>query len=464
MLRGAPHSRTVTSVTKFFRRNEHMKKIIALLLAVVMVFALVACASTAKTEEKTDAPAPAETTNEQTTAPAEEPDAPAEDETAEPAGDAVGTDIKIGVVLIGDENEGYTYSHIKGIQEAAKALGISENNIVWKYSIGEDETCYDACVDCVDQGCQIVITNSYGHQSFCRQAAEEYPDVQFVAMTGDTARADGLANFHNAFTGIYEARYVGGVVAGMKLQQLIDEGKVEDKNKTADGKIKIGYVGAFPYAEVVSGYTAFFLGIRSVYPDVVMEVNYTNSWFDIAKEKEAALNLINSGCVLISQHADSEGAPKACEEKNVPNVAYNISTISMGPNTALISSKIDWAPYFKKIINAALEGSSIPSDYCGTIGEGYVALTELNEKVAAAGTKEKLEEVKAKLVSGELKVFDTDKFTVNGKKLDSYKADVVDMGDYVPDSEVVKNGEFEESTFRSAPYFDIKYIDGISKN
>ena len=180
-----------------------MKKIIALLLAVVMVFALVACASTAKTEEKTDAPAPAETNNEQTTEPAEETDAPAEDETAEPAGDAVGTDIKIGVVLIGDENEGYTYSHIKGIQEAAKALGISESNIIWKYSIPEDESCYDACVDCVDQGCQIVITNSYGHQSFCLLAAEEYPDVQFVAMTGDTARANGLANFHNAFTGIY---------------------------------------------------------------------------------------------------------------------------------------------------------------------------------------------------------------------------------------------------------------------
>ena len=265
-----------------------MKKIIALLLAVVMVFALVACASTAKTEEKTDEPAPAETTNEETTAPAEETDAPAEDETAEPAGDAVGTDIKIGVVLIGDENEGYTYSHIKGIQEAAKALGISESNIVWKYSIGEDETCYDACVDCVDQGCQIVITNSYGHQSFCLQAAEEYPDVQFVAMTGDTAKASGLDNFHNAFTGIYEARYVGGVVAGMKLQELIDEGKVEDKNKTADGKIKIGYVGAYPYAEVVSGYTAFFLGLQSIVPDVAMQVQYTNSWFNITAENEAA--------------------------------------------------------------------------------------------------------------------------------------------------------------------------------
>ena len=293
-----------------------MKKIIALLLAVVMVFALVACASTAKTDDTAAETTPAETT--ETTEPAaEETEAPAEEETpAEPTGDAVGTDIKIGVVLIGDENEGYTYSHILGIQEATKALGISENDIVWKYSIGEDESCYDACVDCVDQGCQIVITNSYGHQSFCRQAAEEYPDVQFVAMTGDTARADGLANFHNAFTGIYEARYVGGVVAGMKLQQLIDEGKVEDKNKNADGKIKIGYVGAYPYAEVVSGYTAFFLGVQSIVPDVAMQVQYTNSWFNITAENEAAKALIADGCIIVSQHADSTGARSSSDRRS----------------------------------------------------------------------------------------------------------------------------------------------------
>ena len=365
---------------------------------------------------------------------------------------------KIGLICLHDENSTYDNNFIQALKEAQKDLGLKDDQVLIKTNIGETDACYTAAAELADAGCNVIFADSFGHESFIMQAAGEYPDVQFCHATGTKAQTAKIANFHNAFASIYQGRYLAGVAAGLKLKEMIDSGKI-----TAD-KAVIGYVGAFDYAEVVSGMTSFFLGARSVCESATMKVTYTNSWFDIAKEKEAALNLINSGCVLISQHADSEGAPKACEEKNVPNVAYNISTISMGPNTALISSKIDWAPYFKKIINAALEGSSIPSDYCGTIGEGYVALTELNEKVASAGTKEKLEEVKAKLVSGELKVFDTDKFTVNGKKLDSYKADVVDMGDYVPDSEVVKNGEFEESTFRSAPYFDIKYIDGISKN
>ena len=387
-----------------------MKKIIALLLAVVMVFALVACASTAKTEEKTDAPAPAETTNEETTAPAEETDAPAEEETAEPAGDAVGTDIKIGVVLIGDENEGYTYSHIKGIQEAAKALGISESNIIWKYSIPEDESCYDACVDCVDQGCQIVITNSYGHQSFCLLAAEEYPDVQFVAMTGDTARANGLANFHNAFTGIYEARYVGGVVAGMKLQQLIDEGKVEDKNKTADGKIKIGYVGAYPYAEVVSGYTAFFLGLQSIVPDVAMQVQYTNSWFNITAENEAAKALIADSCIIVSPrrlHRRSGRLPEALDAgTTVYCVGYNVDMLAVAPTAALTSPTNVWKSSMSTH-SAVMNGESFDQNWC----QGYEGPTPLPSlplgESCAPGTQEKVDETIAAIKDGSLHVFDT---------------------------------------------------------
>ena len=442
-----------------------MKKIIALLLAVVMVFALVACASTAKTEEKTDAPAPAETTNEETTAPAEETDAPAEEETAEPAGDAVGTDIKIGVVLIGDENEGYTYSHIKGIQEAAKALGISESNIIWKYSIPEDESCYDACVDCVDQGCQIVITNSYGHQSFCLLAAEEYPDVQFVAMTGDTARANGLANFHNAFTGIYQARYVGGVVAGMKLQQLIDEGKVEDKNKTADGKIKIGYVGAYPYAEVVSGYTAFFLGLQSIVPDVAMQVQYTNSWFNITAENEAAKALIADGCIIVSQHADSTGAPAATQKlkdagKICYSVGYNIDMLSTAPTAALTSATNVWSVCYKELIEGAQNGS-IPQNWCKGYEDGAVAITELGPE-AAEGTAAKVAEVEAALKDGSLHVFDTSKFTVGGKTVTTAFATDTD-GDFVPDAdEAVFDGYYHESYFQSAPSFQLR-IDGITE-
>ena len=438
-----------------------MKKIIALLLAVVMVFALVACASTAKTEEKTDAPAPAETNNEQTTEPAEETDAPAEDETAEPAGDAVGTDIKIGVVLIGDENEGYTYSHIKGIQEAAKALGISESNIIWKYSIPEDESCYDACVDCVDQGCQIVITNSYGHQSFCLLAAEEYPDVQFVAMTGDTARANGLANFHNAFTGIYEARYVGGVVAGMKLQQLIDEGKVEDKNKTADGKIKIGYVGAYPYAEVVSGYTAFFLGLQSIVPDVAM-----HSWFNITAENEAAKALIADGCIIVSQHADSTGAPAACQEAldagtTVYCVGYNVDMLAVAPTAALTSPTNVWEVFYEYAFRAVMNGESFDQNWCQGYEADAVTLTPLGES-CAPGTQEKVDETIAAIKDGSLHVFDTSKFTVDGKTVTTAFATDTD-GDFVPDAdEAVFDGYYHESYFQSAPSFQLR-IDGITE-
>ena len=441
-----------------------MKKIIALLLALVMVFALAACASSTKDEtpaaDETTTPAATEDTAE---APADETPA---DETAEPAGDAVGTDIKIGVVLIGDENEGYTYSHIKGIQEAAKALGISESNIVWKYSIGEDEACYDACVDCVDQGCQIVITNSYGHQSFCRQAAEEYPDVQFVAMTGDTARVDNLDNFHNAFTGIYEARYVGGVVAGMKLQQLIDEGKVEDKNKDADGKIKIGYVGAYPYAEVVSGYTAFFLGVQSIVPDVAMQVQYTNSWFNITAENEAAKALIADGCIIISQHADSTGAPSACEEAlaagtTVYCVGYNVDMLAVAPNSALTSPTNVWEVFYEYAFKAVMNGESFDTNWCQGYEADAVTITPLGPS-CAPGTQEKVDEVIAAIKDGSLHVFDTSKFTVGGETVTSAFATDTD-GDFTPDAdEAIIDGYYHESYFQSAPSFQLR-IDGITE-
>ena len=442
-----------------------MKKIIALLLAVVMVFALVACASSSKdtTTTTTDTTTPDTTTE---TPAADEEETPAADDTAEPAADAAGTDLKVGAILVGDENEGYTYSHIVGIQEAFKALGLDESNIVWKYSIGEDEACYDAAVDCVDQGCQLVITNSYGHQSFCRQAAEEYPDVQFVAMTGDTARADGLDNFHNAFTGIYEARYVGGVVAGMKLQQLIDEGKVEDKNKDADGKIKIGYVGAYPYAEVVSGYTAFFLGVQSIVKDVTMEVQYTNSWFNITAENEAAKALIADGCIIVSQHADSTGAPSACEEAlaagtTVYCVGYNVDMLAVAPNAALTSPTNVWEVYYEYAFRSVMEGKSFDTNWCQGYEADAVKITPLGAS-CAPGTQEKVDEVIAAIKDGSLHVFDTTTFTVGGEQVDQAFATDTD-GDFVADAdEAIFDGYYHESYYQSAPSFTLR-IDGITE-
>lgn len=400
-----------------------MKKILALLLAIVMVAAFASCGNKETTE----------------------------------GGAAETNDVKIGLICLHDENSTYDNNFIQALKSVQQELGLSDDNVLIKTNIPESNDCYEAACELVDEECDVIFADSFGHEQFMLQAAKENPDVQFCHATGTKAHTENLSNFHNAFADIYQGRYLAGVAAGMKLNQMITDGTI-----TAD-KAVIGYVGAFNYAEVVSGLTSFYLGARSICPSATMKVTYTNSWFDIALEREAALNLINNGCVLISQHADSEGAPKACEEKGVPNVAYNISTISMGPNTALISSKIDWAPYFKMIIENTKNGEAIPTDKCGTLAEGYVALTELNEKVAAPGTKEKIEEVKGKLESGELKVYDTSTFTVNGETLTSYLADVDDAGDFVPETEVIKDGEFMESSFRSAPYFDIKYIDGISE-
>lgn len=401
-----------------------MKKILALLLAVVMVAAFASCGGKENDEGKAD---------------------------------AKNADFKIGLICLHDENSTYDNNFIQALKSVQKELGLTDEQVLIKTNIPESNECYEAAAQLVDEGCNVIFADSFGHEQFVLQAAKENPDVQFCHATGVKAHTENVANFHNAFADIYQGRYLAGVAAGMKINQMIEDGSI-----TADQAV-IGYVGAFNYAEVVSGMTSFYLGARSVCPSATMKVTYTNSWFDIALEREAALNLINNGCVLISQHADSEGAPKACEEKGVPNVAYNISTISMGPNTALISSKIDWAPYFKLIIENTQKGEAIPTDKCGTLAEGYVALTELNEKVAAPGTQEKIDEVKAKLESGEIKVFDTSTFTVNGEVLTSYLADVDDAGDFVPETEVVKDGEFKESTYRAAPYFDIKYIDGISE-
>ena len=264
-----------------------------------------------------------------------------------------------------------------------------------------------------------------------------------------------LKNFYNAFASIYEGRFLAGVAAGLKINEMIENGKI-----TAD-QTKMGYVGAYPYAEVKSGYTSFFLGARSVCPSVTMEVKFTNSWFDIAAEKETANALIADGCVLISQHADSEGAPKACEEAGVPNVAYNLDTREWGPNSALISSKINWEPYFEHLVTSVTEGTQITQDFCGGLKEDVVQTLGLNDAVAAKGTKEKLDEVKAKLISGEIKVFDTSTFTVKGQTLTEYKADVDTDAAFTPDTEVVSDGYFHESEKRSAPYFDLD-IDGIT--
>ena len=366
-------------------------------------------------------------------------------------------DVKLGVILLHDEDSTYDLNFINGVYEAMAILGLSEDQVIMKRNIPESNECYEAALDLVDEGCTIVFANSFGHETYLLEAAKECPDVQFCHATGTMAHTENLPNFHNAFAAIYEGRYLAGIAAGMKLNEIKAAGNLK-------GEVPmIGYVGAFTYAEVISGYTSFYLGAKSVCPDVQMKVQFTGSWYDEMEEKTAAQALIDAGCDLISQHADSMGAPTACENAGIPNVSYNGSTMASCPNTFIVSSRINWAPYFVYIVNQVANGEAIATDWTGTIATGSVVLTEVNVAVAAPGTVEAIAEATAKLQSGELKVFDTaaDNFiTVNGAKLDSYIADVDTDAAFTPDTEAVADGYFHESEKRSAPYFDVK-IDGI---
>ena len=368
-------------------------------------------------------------------------------------GAAGGNTVKVGFIFLHDENSTYDKNFMDAAKLACEEMGVE---YAQKTQIPESNACYDAAVELIEvDGCNVIFADSFGHESFLINAAKEYTDVQFCHATGTQAHTAGLDNFHNAFASIYQGRYLAGVAAGLKLNEMIEAGKI-----TAD-KAKMGYVGAFTFAEVMSGYTSFYLGAKSVCPTVTMDVKFTGSWYDEQLEKEAAQALIEGGCVLISQHADSMGAPTACETAGVPNVSYNGSTVSACPNTFIVSSRINWAPYFKHMITCVRDGKAIEADWTGTIETESVLLTEVNEAVAAAGTVEKLEEVKAQLLDGSINVFDTANFTVGGEKLTSYLADVDTDANFEKDTEVIENGVFYESKFRSAPYFDIR-IDGIN--
>lgn len=436
-----------------------MKKLITLLLSVMLAFAtclgLVACNGNEDGDE------------------ANEVVFPAVQSTVFSQFDnlEINDDFKIGLICLHGETSTYDKNFIDAFKAACTTFGLKDSQMVIVTDIDESAACKTKALELADNGCKAIFANSFGHDPYMKEAAAERPDVQFFHATGVSAHVDNvLPNYHNAFASIYEGRYLAGVAAGMKIKEMVEGNKLKAKNFDEAGNVKIGYVGAFTYAEVVSGLTSFYLGVKSQYSKVVMDVQFTGSWYDEAGEREAAETLIDRGCALISQHADSWGAPNTCENAGVPNVSYNGSTIKACPETFIISSKIDWTYYFKWIIasiGSDAEVAEIPTDFAGGLGDScMVAMSNLNGDVMAKGTLEKLIDVRSKLMDGTIKVFDCSTFTVNGENLTSYMADT--DGDYNPDTNVIKtdaNGVtyFAESDaeFRSAPYFDIQ-IDGIN--
>lgn len=391
--------------------------------------------------------------------------------------------IKVGLIALHDDQSTYDANFINAFKAACAAKDVTP---VIETNIDEKAICETTAKNLADEGCKLVFADSFGHESFLRAAAKAYPDVQFAHATGTTMQNDTeLKNFHNAFASIYEGRYLAGYAAGLKLVDMYNK----DNTIANDGVITVGYVGAFPYAEVKSGYTSWLLGVREAVSESVqnltvnMKVKFTNSWYHEALEKEAANALIEAGCKIISQHADSWGAPTACEDKKVPNVSYNGSTESKCPDTYIVSSRINWQPYFEYIIECVKTGKTIDKDWVAGLGDtlydGSVCLAELGKKAPVEGTEAKLNAVAAKLKNGEIRVFDTSKFTINDKTyeesqfaaLTEVKKD--ENGKLIAAKqngfEVVKTDKgityFDESntsTNRSAPYFDID-IDGITE-
>ena len=419
-----------------------MKKFLAILLSLVMVLSLAACGG------GSDQPSP-------TT------DKPAENQPADDQGGGAPETktVKVGLICIGDENDqGYTYNFIRGKEAATEALAASGITVDWvvKWNVGEDSGCEDANIELAEDGCDLIINNSFGFEPFMLKVAPDYPEIEFIACTNQASWGDNLDNTHNAFANIYEGRYLAGVVAGMKLQQMIDEGEI-----TADQAV-IGYVGAFSFAEVVSGFTSYFLGARSVCPSVTMKVQFVGSWSDATEEANAASALADMGCVMISQHSDNTTPATTAQSKGVFHTGYNNDMISVAPEASLIGTRINWAPYFEYAIESVANGESFDQDWCHGMDMDAVVMTDLNEAIAAPGTAEKLAEVEAKLRSGELQVFDTSTFTIGGAKLETAFALDTD-GDFAPDSEeAVFDGAFHESHFQSAPYFNLP-IDGIQR-
>ena len=412
------------------------KRILAMLLAGSMIFGLAACSGGGSTETT-----PAETGSAETT--------PAETDGAKT--------VKVGLICIGDENDqGYTYNFIRGQEAATEALAEKGINVEWsvKWNIGEDSSCEEANIELAEEGCQLIINNSFGFEEYMLKVAPDYPDIQFIACTNQASAVDDLPNTHNAFANIYEGRYLAGVVAGMKMQEMIDNGEITPEQAV------IGYVGAYSFAEVISGFTAYYLGAKSVCPSVTMKVQFVGSWSNATDEANAAQALCDQGCVMISQHSDNTTPATVAQTNGVFHTGYNNDMISIAPEASLIGTRIDWSVYFEYAIEAVANGEEFDQDWCHGMDMGAVVMTPLNEDIAAAGTAEKLAEVEQQIHDGALQVFDTTTFTVDGAEMTTCMAIDTD-GDFVADSEeAVFDGAFHESYFQSAPYFTAK-IDGI---
>lgn len=325
--------------------------------------------------EKADAKADTETNTAETTAAA--------------AGIAK-EDIKVGVLYISDpaEGSGYSYTHDLGIQGMQENLGLSSDQIVRKIVDDSDAQATEASIrECIDEGCNVIFSTSWGYMETTAAMAEEYPDIYFSHGTG--YKSNGK-NFNNYFGRIYQARYLSGIVAGMNTKSNL-----------------IGYVAAqdSSNSEVTGGIDAFAIGVASVNPDAKINVIITNSWYDPEKEEAASRQLLDMGCDVMAQHCDTAYPQTLAQERGVYGIGYNSDMSKETPDSCLTSVIWNWSAYYTSAVKSIIDGSWDGSNYYGGMAEGLVGITNL-ASFAAEGTQEKVDEATAAVLSGQSNVFD----------------------------------------------------------
>lgn len=299
-------------------------------------------------------------------------------------------DMKVGVLYISDPSEGsgYSYTHDLGIQGMQENLGLSSDQIERKIVDDSDAAATENAIkECIDDGCRIIFTTSWGYMETTSEMAEQYPDVYFSHGTGYLSNGK---NFNNYFGRIYQARYLSGIVAGMNTKSN-----------------KIGYVAAqdSSNSEVTGGIDAFAIGVESVNPDAKIYVVVTNSWYDPDKEKAASEQLLDMGCDVMAQHCDTAYPQTLAQDHGVYGIGYNSDMSKETPDSCLTSVIWNWSAYYTSAVKSVMNGTWDGSNYYGGMAEGLVGITNL-ASFAADGTQEKVDSATAAILSGENNVFD----------------------------------------------------------
>lgn len=358
--------------------------------------------------------------------------------------------LKVGFLFPSNNDATDTASHVEGIRKMQVETGLSDAQVIIKKNVGKDN-CASEIDGLVEKGCNLIFACDKTFEQDVIDAASRYPEVQFCQEDGKKAKKSGLDNMHNFYVRLYEAYYAAGVAAGMKLNDMLNHGSISSSNCV------IGFVADEESPENISCLNAFYLGVGNVCSQASMLVRYVDSRGVYDDDGEAAKQLVKAGVGMMCQHTYTTAVAAVCAENDIPVVGNEVNIINAAPKEAITSAVADWSVYYIYAVNCVINGEAIDVDWCEGYEDGAVTLTQLNDTILVDGTVERLKEVEKNLRNGKEKVFDTEDMTIGG---DNLKELAETDKDYKKYKNLVSNGEFKESSKRSAPTMDF-LVDGV---